>query len=122
MTDTTVTLCYRGPSPRVRVSEFGIDAGPGDEIEVAADESVVVARDDDGEPAEIQPLVDMLTERLGFERVEHYTDILSGTIADLEAELATGEYDAHLDALAHAEREEQNRKGALEAIAARRDA
>lgn len=117
MTDT-VTLRYDGPSPRVRVPAYDIDVRPGEEIEVDADTMVPIATDDDEE--ETQPLPAFLTERLDFVRVRDYTAILSESVAGLEAALESGEYDAHLDALAHAEREGKNRTTALDAIHDRR--
>lgn len=115
MTSDTTTLRYDGPSPRVRVPAFGIDVAPGEAVDIDADATVP------GEADETRPLAEMLTERLGFERVRQDTDILNGTIDDVQAALATGEYDDCLDALAHAEREGKNRTGALTAIDARRE-
>lgn len=113
-TDTeTITLRYDGPAPRVRVPPFDIDVRSGETVEVPAD--ATVPDGDDGR----QPLTEMLSERYGFEEATHYTDVLDQPVTELEADLATGEYDHQLDALAHAEREGQNRKTALEAIRGR---
>lgn len=46
---------------------------------------------------------------------------LDGTIDGLEGDLASGEYDDRLDDIEAAERDGQDRQGALDAIAARRD-
>ena len=43
------------------------------------------------------------------------------TIDELEAELATGDFDATLDEIEEAEKEQEDRDGALEAIDDRRD-
>ncbi|QRV14211.1 hypothetical protein JMJ58_14845 [Haloterrigena salifodinae] len=43
------------------------------------------------------------------------------TIAELEDELETGDFDAALDEIEEAEKEQKDRDGALEAIADRRD-
>lgn len=48
-------------------------------------------------------------------------DLLEGTVGDVEAALASGEFDDRLDALERGERQGENRKGVRAAIRARRD-
>ena len=47
-------------------------------------------------------------------------DVLDGSVSALEADLATGEHDAHLDDLLAAEEAGKTRKGAVRAIKARK--
>jgi uncharacterized protein (DUF1501 family) len=109
-----VTLRYVGPAYRVRVPAADIEVQPGETVSVAADATIAVP-DEDGTTD--RPLDAWLIARHDFERVApDATAVLEESIPDLEAALATGECDAHLDALAHAEREGGNRVGALDAI------
>ncbi|AUV81260.1 hypothetical protein C2R22_05945 [Salinigranum rubrum] len=120
MSDATTTLRYSGPANRYRFPAADIDVTPGDEVDVDARREILTHVDDEGEEHH-KRLVDLLVDRHGFERVESdYTAILDESVDDLREALATGKFDAHLDALAHAEREGENRKTAYEAIEARR--
>lgn len=47
--------------------------------------------------------------------------VLDGSIAELEVALASGDHDGHLDELVAAEEDGKTRKGALAALAARRE-
>lgn len=114
MTDT-ITLRYDGPARRTRIPAFDIDVGQGETV--AVDPDATVSADDD----ETLPVVEWLTERRDFERVVPEYAVLDQPVDDLEDGLATGEHDAHLDALAHAEREGRNRSTALDAIHDRHD-
>lgn len=117
---STVTLRYLGPATRYRFPAANIDVRIGDEISVDAERDILTHVDDDGDEHH-ERLDDFLVERHGFERVgPDATDVLEQSVDALEDALATGEYDAQLDALAHAEREEENRTTALEAIDNRR--
>lgn len=66
-----------------------------------------------GTPIEASPAVPDVSADLS---------ILRGSIKALSAALATGQHDRHLDALEAAERSGKDRKGAVEAIDARRQA
>lgn len=121
MTDT-VTLRYTGPANRYRFAAADIDVTPGDKIEVETDRELLTHVDDEGDEHHAK-LVTFLTDRHGFEHVDEpdWRSILDGSVDDVRDALATGEFDAHLDALAHQEREGENRTTALDAIDARRD-
>lgn len=120
MPDETVTLRYPGPARLVRFAAYDVEARQGEVVTVDPETDVLTHVDDDG-TEHTRPLDQFLVERHGFERVQaDYTAVLDQSVDDLRDPLATGEYDDRLDALAHAEREGENRKTALEAIDARR--
>lgn len=48
-------------------------------------------------------------------------ELLTGTVGDLRAALATGDWDSRLDAIAAAEAAGRDRRGVLDAVAARRE-
>lgn len=121
MAEETVALRYDGPAARFRFADADIECRSGETVTVDADATVLTDTDAaDDEPTE-ESLADYLVA-LGFERVDRgYRALLDESIPDIESALATGEHDAHLDALAHAEREGENRTGALEAIRHRQE-
>jgi hypothetical protein len=118
----TVTLRYVGPARRFRAPAFDIDVVPGETVTVDATRDVLIRVDAD-DTEHTQSLPAFLTGRHGFERVPPGdTAVLDGPVDDVQATVATGAHDGHLAALAHAEREGQNRSTALEAIHARQRA
>jgi hypothetical protein len=116
MSDTNVRLRYAGPAARFRFPEADIDVARGETVTVDPEQTLqIVPDDEDDEPTTVA--LDAYLVDLGLERVDRgYRALLDEPIAEIEAALATGEHDGHLEALAHAEREGQNRTGALEAI------
>jgi hypothetical protein len=122
MPKETVRLRYEGPARRFRVPAFDVDVEQGESFTVDAAATVDLA-DDDNE-ADVVALSTYLTDHLGAE-VSHATDwydVLDESVPDLREALATGDYDGRLDALAHAEREGENRTTALAAIHDRQEA
>ena len=119
---TDVELRYTGPAHRYRSRPLGIQVEKGNTITVDAAETVTLNADTDDEDEETLPVPEWLCRDHGFERVESEYPLLDKTIPEIEDTLATGAYDDRLDSLAHAEREGQNRTGALDALADRRDA
>lgn len=103
---------YVGNARLWRMPAHDVSAESGDTIDV----------DDD--------VATTLVETDNFEHIDHAVvpdgepsieDALAGSVEDLEAALATGQYDDRLDVLEAAEREDKDRQTAFAAIADRRE-
>jgi hypothetical protein len=120
MADETTTLRFDGPARRFRFPAYDVDVRQGETFSVAADATIDISDDDD--ESETVSVDEYLTDHLDvdIERTTDWYAVLDESVPDLRDALAAGDYDHRLDALAHAEREGENRTTALEAIAARR--
>lgn len=114
-------LRYVGTAARFRSRPHDIVAEQGETIAVSDEETVTLNENDEDADTETLALSEWLVRDREFEHVAREYPVLDESIPDLEAELATGDYDSLLDSLAHAERETENRKGALEAINDRKE-
>lgn len=123
MPDSITRFRYDGPSRRFRMPAFGIDVEQGETFDVDPDATLEVTAYGDEEPNTVALSV-YLTDHLDaeFTRENDWYGVLNESVPDLRETLTTGRYDHRLDALAHAERESENRTTALEAIHERQEA
>lgn len=117
---SSVELRYVGAAARFRSRPYDIVAEQGETISVDEETTVTLNDGDEETETELLSLPEWLLRDHDFERVTRQYPILDESIPKLEAKLETGEYDDMLDSLAHAERESENRTGALHAIGERK--
>ncbi|MCO4743514.1 MAG: hypothetical protein KC912_01915 [Proteobacteria bacterium] len=91
-------------------------------VKAAAEQALSTARQASQLATTARSTADSVAEGLDALESETAPDlsVLDGSVKAVKAALATGAYDAHLDALASAEAGAKNRKGVLTAIGERR--